>query len=93
MRKAKGGSDNGGGLFSMTFNEDAYKDFAEGQIYSLYIPFGEYKDGIFVKGSCEGYATLLVKIVPEYLTWQGYKTPARHGIMTLTGISLRKECI
>ena len=33
--KAKGGSDNGGGLFSMTFNEDAYKDFAEGQIYSL----------------------------------------------------------
>lgn len=72
--KAKGGSDNGGGLFSMTFNEDAYKDFAEGQIYSLYIPFGEYKDGIFVKGSCEGYATLLVKIVPEYLTWQGTNT-------------------
>ena len=67
-------SDNGGGLFSMTFNEDAYKDFAEGQIYSLYIPFGEYKDGIFVKGSCEGYATLLVKIVPEYLTWQGTNT-------------------
>ena len=72
--KAKSGNDNGGGLFSMTFNEDAYKEFAEGQIYSLYIPFGEYKDGIFVKGSCEGYATLLVKIVPEYLTWQGTNT-------------------
>lgn len=72
--KAKSGNDNGGGLFSMTFNEDAYKEFAEGQIYSLYIPFGEYKDGIFVKGSCEGYATLLAKIVPEYLTWQGTNT-------------------
>lgn len=72
--KAKSEKDYGGGLFSMTFNEDAYKEFAEGQIYSLYIPFGEYKDGIFVKGSCEGYATLLVKIVPEYLTWQGTNT-------------------
>lgn len=45
--------------------------FAEGQIYSLYIPFGEYKNGTFVEGSCEGYATLLIKIVPEYLTWKG----------------------
>lgn len=25
-------------------------------------------------GSCEGYATLLVKIVPEYLTWKGTNT-------------------
>lgn len=64
-------TDNGGGLFSMTFKKDAYKEFAEGQIYSLYIPFGEYKDGNFVAGSCEGYATLLIKIVPEYLTWTG----------------------
>lgn len=69
--KAESENDNGGGLFSMTFNENAYKEFAEGQIYSLYIPFGEYKGGNFVEGSCEGYATLLVKIVPEYLTWQG----------------------
>ena len=67
-------TDNGGGLFSMTFKEDAYKEFAEGQIYSLYIPFGEYKDGNFVAGSCEGYATLLIKIVPEYLTWTGKNT-------------------
>lgn len=69
--KAETETDNGGGLFSMTFNKDAYKEFAEGQIYSLYIPFGEYKNGTFVEGSCEGYATLLIKIVPEYLTWKG----------------------
>lgn len=69
--KAETETDNGGGLFSMTFKEGAYEKFAEGQIYSLYIPFGEYKDGTFVKGSCEGYATLLIKIVPEYLTWTG----------------------
>ena len=29
--KAKSEKDYGGGLFSMTFNEDAYKEFAEGQ--------------------------------------------------------------
>ena len=69
--KAETETDNGGGLFSMTFKEGAYEKFAEGQIYSLYIPFGEYKDGTFVEGSCVGYATLLIKIVPEYLTWTG----------------------
>lgn len=69
--KAETETDNGGGLFSMTFKGDAYEKFAEGQIYSLYIPFGEYKNGTFVAGSCEGYATLLIKIVPEYLTWTG----------------------
>ena len=45
--------------------------FKEGEIYSLYIPFGEYdsKDE-FIEGSCEGYAVLQIKVVPEYLTWQ-----------------------
>lgn len=66
--------DNGGGLFSMTFNDNAYQQFNEGQTYALYIPFGEYDGENFVEGSCEGYATLLVKIVPEYLTWQGKNT-------------------
>lgn len=66
--------DNGGGSFSVTFNNNAYQQFAEGQIYALYIPFGEYNDDGFVDGSCEGYATLLVKIVPEYLTWKGTNT-------------------
>lgn len=67
-------ADYGGGLFSMTFDEKAYQQFNEGQIYALYIPFGEYNDDGFVDGSCEGYATLLIKIVPEYLTWQGTHT-------------------
>lgn len=66
--------DNGGGSFSMTFNDNAYQQFNEDQIYALYIPFGEYNDDGFVDGSCEGYATLLVKIVPEYLTWKGTNT-------------------
>lgn len=65
---------NGGGLFSMTFYDNAYQHFKEGQTYTLYIPFGEYDGENFVEGSCEGYATLLVKIVPEYLTWQGTNT-------------------
>ena len=69
-----GETDYGGGLFSMTFDDKAYTNFDEGQIYALYIPFGEYKDEAFVKGSCEGYATLLIKIVPEYLTWKGTNT-------------------
>lgn len=66
--------DYGGGSFSMTFNDNAYQQFNEGQIYALYIPFGEYNGENFVEGSCEGYATLLIKIVPEYLTWQGTNT-------------------
>ena len=49
-----GETDYGGGLFSMTFDDKAYTNFDEGQIYALYIPFGEYKDGTFVEGSCEG---------------------------------------
>lgn len=64
----------GGGSFSMTFNNDAYQQFNEGQTYALYIPFGEYNGENFVEGSCEGYATLLIKIVPEYLTWKGTNT-------------------
>lgn len=66
--------DYGGGSFSMTFNDNAYQHFNEGRTYTLYIPFGEYNGENFVDGSCEGYATLLVKIVPEYLTWQGTNT-------------------
>lgn len=55
----------------MTFNDNAYQQFNEGQTYALYIPFGEYSGENFVEGSCEGYVTLLIKIVPEYLTWKG----------------------
>lgn len=67
------GTDN---KLSLTIKEPGsykLKDlFKEGEIYSLYIPFGEYdssKD--FIEGSCEGYAVLQIKVVPEYLTWKG----------------------
>ena len=43
----------------------------EGEIYSLYVPFGEYDDSDnYIEGSCIGYAVLQIKIVPEFLTWQ-----------------------
>lgn len=46
--------------------------FKEGEIYSLYVPFGEYdENGDFIPNSCEGYAVLEIKVVPEYLTWSG----------------------
>lgn len=46
--------------------------FKEGETYSLYVPFGEYgESGNFIQNSCEGYAVLEIKIVPEYLTWSG----------------------
>ena len=48
--------------------------FKEGETYSLYIPFGEYENEDAtqpIEGSCEGTAYLQIKIVPEYLTWEG----------------------
>lgn len=70
---------NVGGELSFTFEEPdgnfnvSLSDlFKEGEIYSLYIPFGEYNsENNFIQNSCEGYAVLVIKIVPEYLTWQG----------------------
>lgn len=60
---------------SFTFSEPeghSWADlFKEGSTYSLYIPFGEYKDDKLIEGSCTGYAVLDIKIVPEYLTWKG----------------------
>lgn len=51
--------------------------FGTEQIYSLLIPFGEYESAGAtdpIPGSCMGYARLLIKIVPEYLTWKGDDT-------------------
>lgn len=59
---------------TMTFNDGAEQYFAEGEEYDLLVPFGEYaneSDQDVINGSCEGYAHLLIKIVPEYLTWKG----------------------
>ncbi len=55
---------------TLTFN-DTYT-FAEGQEYTLLIPFVESADGTTSIGStCDGLAQLRIKVVPEYLTWQG----------------------
>lgn len=64
-------SEGGSLSLSFSYNNNNNPLFAEGEIYSLYIPFGEYENGTQVDGSCEGYALLPVKIVPAYLTWQG----------------------
>ena len=60
-----------GGSLSLSFSYESDNPlFAEGEIYTLYIPFGEYEGNTQVDGSCEGYAILPIKVVPAYLTWQ-----------------------
>ena len=75
---AKDGNTNN--ILRLTFKKPADKTwdelFEEGKTYSLYIPFGEYAENagesdLPITGSCEGYAVLKIKIVPEYLTWKG----------------------
>ena len=54
----------------LTFNRDF--DFREGESYTLLIPFSESADESTVLGSaCDGLARLVIRIVPEYLTWKG----------------------
>lgn len=51
--------------------------FQEGETYTLLIPFAEYETADAtspIANSCEGYAYLPIKIVPEYLTWDGSVT-------------------
>lgn len=66
--------------------------FKEGETYSLYIPFGEYDENeIFIENSCEGYAVLEIKIVPEYLTWQGNGSGVWYNDESSWTISTRDE--
>lgn len=65
-----------GGKLSIMFNDGVRNHFKEGETYRLLIPVGVYnKDNADsndrIEGSCGGYAELLIKIVPEYLTWEG----------------------
>lgn len=64
-----------GGTLSIQFNDRVAQYFKEGMDeYRLYIPFGEYADDNAsqkIEGSCGGYAMLVLKIIPEYLTWTG----------------------
>ena len=67
-------NESAGGSLSLSFSYESNNPlFAEGEIYTLYIPFGEYEGNTQVDGSCEGYAILPIKVVPAYLTWQGDK--------------------
>lgn len=65
-------STNNPNVLSFKFTVDNNSLFKEGEPYQLYIPFGEYgSNGTHITNSCEGYIVLDIKIVPEYLTWQG----------------------
>lgn len=61
-------------------NPDAKTKLKEGQAYELLIPFVQYgdvdNDGVeeILSGECDGLISLPVKIVPEYLTWNGKST-------------------
>ena len=57
----------------LTFNKSF--NFREGETYTLLIPFSESADGQNVLGTtCDGLARLIIRIVPEYLTWEGEST-------------------
>lgn len=65
---AQSGTNN---YLTLKFDKD-YGDFREGQEYVLLIPFVESADGKTALGTaCDGLARLTIKVVPEYLTWQG----------------------
>ena len=64
-----------GNHLTMVFTANASsKITAEGQTYTLLVPFGEYASEdaeSSIGAACDGLARLVIKIVPEYLTWKG----------------------
>lgn len=61
-------------MATMTVKWDAKATtlFKEGQEYELLFPFVQYKnDDEILSSQCDGLASLTIKVVPEYLTWQG----------------------
>lgn len=57
---------------TITWNKDAVSSFEEGHEYELLFPFVQYDSNNQVLSSqCDGLGSLKIKIVPEYLTWQG----------------------
>ena len=58
-----------------SLNANAKKYMQEGQSYTLLIPFVQYADDDKpLNKACDGILRLLVKVVPEYLTWKGGAT-------------------
>lgn len=37
----------------------------------MLVPFGQYDDGGLMGSQCDGLLSMPIKVVPEYLTWQG----------------------
>lgn len=37
----------------------------------MLVPFGQYNDGGLMGSQCDGLLSMPIKVVPEYLTWQG----------------------
>ena len=56
---------------TIKWNEVAAQKLVEGTTYELLIPFVQHKDGVVLNSLCDGLAHLWVKVVPEYLTWDG----------------------
>ncbi|WP_455624209.1 T9SS type A sorting domain-containing protein [Parabacteroides sp.] len=82
-----------GGYLSLTFRDkiaETFK-FKEGETYSLYIPFGEYKGDTKILNSCGGYAELQIKIVAEYLTWNGGENEKWYNDGNLWTMSTKQE--
>ena len=61
-------------LATITINWTIKPDtvFEEGKEYELLFPFVQYKnDTEILSTQCDGLASLRIRVVPEYLTWQG----------------------
>ena len=59
------------GKLTFSLNEKAKKYLQEGQDYVLLIPFAQFDGSTQLNSVCDGLLRLPVKVVPEYLTWQG----------------------
>lgn len=53
------------------FSGEAKNLLHEGGSYELLVPFGQYDDGGLMGSQCDGLLSMPIKVVPEYLTWQG----------------------
>lgn len=56
---------------TIVWNVNAAQYFKEGSYYDLFFPFVQYKGSNLLSSQCDGLASFRIKIVPEYLTWQG----------------------
>lgn len=57
---------------TITWGEQALENMKEGQSYYILVPFVQVDmNGNVLESECDGLASFPVKVVPEYLTWQG----------------------